>query len=275
MIKKLINSLACAGILLVLAAPAMAEGRQNVEVGLGYSMYDYKEELDAPLKSTEEGWVPHFSVGYTYHGEDNPTYANISFRYGTASTDYDGTLQDGTPAKGKTDNSFYNFEVKFGYIMGRGYGNQTEIIPYAGVGYHRWERNLGGDSPYNEEYTWFYFPIGVKLDYKASSQFTIGLDLSARIMFNGAMNVKFPVAGYSSPTLDLGNRIGFRVEVPMDYRFHPQISLGLTPWYQYTPIGRSEAEPVLDPDGATVMTIQEPDSKTHEYGADVSVRFWF
>lgn len=261
------------------AATAFAAGQQYLEFGIGYNKYDYDENLDAGLKSTESGWVPGVSFSWGYMGEDNPTYAKITFRYRSGETDYDGTLQDGTPAKGKTDNSYYDFEIKAGYIFGQESASRWRIIPYSGIGYHDWERGLGGPNPYVEEYTWFYLPLGVIFDYRASEEFTIGLDISARVMFNGQMNVKFSQLGLSSPNLDLGNRIGFRAELPMDYRFHPQVSMGVTPWYQYTSIGSSQSEPVtaVSPSETTytVMTIKEPSSTTHQYGADITLRFWF
>lgn len=280
MIKKVIAFVGGVGLLLSLfVAPAMAEGRQYLEIGLGYSKFDYSEAIDGGPDVKESGWVPGVVLGYTYKGEDNPVFASFSIRYTTGTTDYTGALQDGTPWKDKTDNTFFSLEVKFGYIMGRDAASRWTITPYAGIGYHDWERKLAGPSPYIEEYTWFYFPIGVRFDYELSPEFSIGLDLSARVMFNGNMNVKFSTLGYSSPNLDLGNRIGFRAELPMDYRFHPQISVGLTPWYQYSSIGRSGSEPVtaVSPSNTTytVQTIFEPNSTTHQYGVDLTVRFWF
>lgn len=280
MLKRLIAFVSGVGLLLTLmAVPALAEGRQYLEVGIGYSKFDYSESIDGGPDVQESGWLPGVVFGYTYKGEDNPVFASFSIRYTTGQTNYDGALQDGTPWKDKSDNTMFSLEVKFGYILGRSAASRLTITPYAGIGYYDWERKLGGPSPYIEEYSWFYFPVGVRFDYDATPDFTIGLDLSARVMFNGSMNVKFSDLGLSSPNLDLGNRIGFRAELPMDYRFHPQISVGLTPWYQYTTIGRSGAEPVtaVSESGTTypVMTIYEPNSNTHQYGADLTVRFWF
>ena len=38
------------------------------EIALSYSQYDYKEDLQPPLKSTEMGWIPQVRLGYSYRG---------------------------------------------------------------------------------------------------------------------------------------------------------------------------------------------------------------
>lgn len=278
--KSLLMILALALGAALLAGPSWAVGRQFVEVGLGDRWFDYKEDLTPPLKSNESGWVPSARFAYNYQGVDNPIYAEVSFRYSSATTDYDGSLQDGTPAEGHSDCTWWNFEFLAGYIVRNFISTPIRLIPYAGLGYRMWERNLGGTDPYKEEYTWWYLPVGVRLDVPLTTEFTIGVDASIRVMFGGQLLIDFDEPGWTEPDLSLGNRIGYKLQIPMNYQFNPAFSIGINPWYEYIRIGASDTQSVTglsDPSESliNIMSVKEPASDTHEYGVDVGIRFWF
>jgi hypothetical protein len=48
----------------------------------------------------------------------------------------------------------------------------------------------------------------------------------------------------------------------------------LTPWYEYSAFGRSDSFPVIF-NGAIIGSAYEPDSRTHQYGANIGVRLFF
>ena len=271
----------------LLASPAWAVGRQFVEVGLGLSWYDYQEDLTPPHKSNETGRLPSAYISYTYQGVDNPIYAGLSFRYKSQNTDYDGSYQDGTPAKSTTANTWWDFEFVAGYIIRNILDSPVRLIPYAGLGYRMWERedsDINSTAPYKEEYTWWYLPLGVRLDVPLTNDFTVGLDASVRIAFAGQLQIDFTYdPTLQSDDLSLGSRIGYKFQAPMNYQFTPAFSVTLNPWYEFVRIGSSAWENVyrvaVDSEGNAVREhvtdVKEPSSDTHEYGVDVGVRFWF
>jgi opacity protein-like surface antigen len=282
--KSLLVILALAVAWAFWAYPAAAVGRQYIEVGLGYRWFDYEEELEPPLRSNETGRLPSARFAYGYQGVDNPIYAELSFRYTAQSTDYDGTTQSGTPVKDSSDNTWWNYEFLAGYIVRNVLDSPIRVIPYSGVGYKVWERNLNGSSPYSEEYAWFYLPVGVRVEVPVTPEFTFGVDASVRIMFGGIMQLDFDEPAYDEPELNLGNRVGYKLQMPMSYLVNSRFSVMVNPWYEYTRFGASDWKAVTtevyneitgEYDKVNVFSVKEPSSDTHEYGVDVGVRIYF
>jgi len=241
------------------------------EVALSYSRYDYKEDLTPPLKSTETGWVPQVRLGYSYLADDR-----FYFRaFGEASvadddTDYDGSTMSGVPLKDTTRNDFARLEMNAGYTF-KG-TLPVSVTPYAGVGWRYWKRDIG----YNEFYSWWYIPVGVKILYPMAEGFSIGLNASVNFMFDGRMTISFKDDTFANTTLSLGNRPGGLVELPVSWRPRVNWAFTVTPWYEYSEIGESPWEPLNYANGAyTGLVVREPSSRTHQYGVRVSTEYLF
>lgn len=241
------------------------------EVGLSYSRYDYKEDLTPPLKSTETGWIPQVRLGYSYLADDR-----FYFRaFGEASvadddTDYDGSTQGGVPLKDTTRNDFARLEMNAGWTFK---GNlPVSITPYAGAGWRYWKRDIG----YNETYSWWYIPVGVKLLYPMAEGFSIGLNASVNFMCDGRMTISFKDDTFANTTLQLGNRPGGLVELPVSWRPRVNWAFTVTPWYEYSEIGESPWERLNYADGTyTGFVVREPSSRTHQYGIRLSTEYLF
>jgi len=241
------------------------------EVALSWSRYDYKEDLTPPLKSTETGWVPQVRLGYSYSANDR-----FYFRaFGEASvaaddTDYDGSTMGGVPLKDTTRNDFARLEMNAGYT---GKGNLPfSITPYTGVGYRYWKRDIG----YNEFYSWWYIPVGVKVIYPVAERFSIGLNASVNFMFDGRMTISYKDDTFANTTVRLGNRPGCLVELPVSWRPRVNWAFTVTPWYEYGEIGESPWERFYYADGTyTGFVVREPSSRTHMYGVRVSTEYLF
>jgi hypothetical protein len=113
--------------------------KYNLEFALMYWRLDYKEDLPAPKKSTESGWLPGVYLGFNYN-KKNDFYSKIFFEFSFGDVEFDGTTQAGTPIRFSNDNyqSFFRGELNVGYNFG--VTRNISIKPYTGYGYRQWER---------------------------------------------------------------------------------------------------------------------------------------
>ncbi|HIJ80037.1 MAG: hypothetical protein OEY01_16345 [Desulfobulbaceae bacterium] len=251
-----------------------ADSPHSFEAGINYFHFDYKEDLTPPSKSTEEEWLPGTRLVYTYKaGEATmPIYYRILVDYADGDTDYDGSTQAGDPAYGTTDNTFFTGELNIGYTF-KGY---VDVTAYTGVGYRYWDRgDIGGPGSYSEEYSWGYLPVGVRTDYKITDKLSGAVDISAHYMFGGRIKVLFSEYDptYNNGKADLGNKMGWKVEAPVQYRFTPKWSFVATPWFEFSKIGRGDN--FILTDGSTVLIAYEPASETKQYGVTLGFKAHF
>ncbi len=245
-------------------------------LGLNATSFDYKEELDPPLKSTEKAtfptvygkakrWIPELGKSFvSFEGEFS----------GDVNSEFDGaTLPSNTspsvPVKNTNTLSFYRMELDF-------YG---EVYPnsylYSGLGYRIWNRYLRGGSGYREIYSWAYLPLGILWEFPLFEKATWGIDVSYRIMFAGEIKVIFSenITNGDDTTLTLGNRPGYRIQAPFRYALEGGYGVTVNPWYEYSEIGESNTKynaTVADQLGGSGY-IAEPSSKTTQYGLIVGV----
>lgn len=247
----------------------------NIEFGFTYYCFDYSEDVPSPLKSEDEGWLPGLYLDYAHEKKDDP-YARLFVEYTTADTDYDGTTQapEANSITDTTDNVFFHLEWDLGYTFDS--GEKFSITPYIGYGYRYWKRGLGGPAPFDEKYTWHYFPVGIKTDCELNDKWNIGLNVAARFMSGGQMRAYLSHidADASDFRVDLGDKTGGFAEMPIRCRFSPAWSLSGTPWYEYSEIGRSNQVYVLSP-GSSLGLWHEPASTTHQYGIRVGLVYSF
>lgn len=227
---------------------------------------DNDEYLDSE-KNTLLGFDIRFQV------KIKPVVLSLLFEIAKHYTNYDGFYQDGTPVKQYTNNVFFRGELNVGYCFNL-YENEIYLIPFIGYGYRYWKREIGGYQ--REDYWWHYFPIGIKTRFKISNNFYIGLDVSIRIMFAGKIKIFLKVFDSSTdePTLDLGNKLIFRLEIPFEYYFTKTIGVLAVFWYNYSAIGKSNVYGPFDFQGSPIL-IWEPKSKTHQYGVTLALAIYF
>ena len=241
------------------------------ELAVSYFRYDYKEDFTPPLKSTETGWVPQVRLGYSYMADDRFYFRAFGeASVGVDDTDYDGSTMGGVPLKDTTRNDFARLELNAGYSFK---GNLPfSITPYAGVGYRYWKRDIG----YNEFYSWWYLPVGVRILCPVAERFSIGLNASVNFMFDGLMTISYKDDTFANTTVRLGNRPGYLVELPVSWRPRANWAFTVTPWYEYSEIGESPWEPFNYADGtSTGLVVREPSSRTHMYGVRLSTEYLF
>jgi hypothetical protein len=247
----------------------------NFEFGLMYWRLDYKEDLPAPKKSTENGWLPGVYLGFSYN-KKNDFYSKIFFELSFGDVEFDGTTTAGTPIRFSTDNhqSFFRGELNAGYNFA--VTGNISIKPYTGYGYRQWERGqatvTATYTSYKEKYYWHYIPVGVAADINCGKKVVIEPNVGLRIMFYGKMTAYFSELDPASndPEFKLGNRIGYYAEVPLRYKFTEFWSVIIKPWYEYSEIGQSDTVD-LTTNGVVTGAAYEPSSRTHLYGVNLGV----
>ena len=242
----------------------------NLEFALMYWRLDYKEDLPAPKKSTESGWLPGAYLGFSYN-KKNDFYSKIFFEFSFGDVEFDGTTQSGTPIRFSNDNrqSFFRGELNVGYNFD--ITRNISLKPYTGYGYRQWERGQASVtatySSYREKYYWHYIPVGVAAEFNCGERVVIEPNAGLRIMFYGKMIAYYSELDPTSndPEFKLGNKIGYYAEVPFRYKFSQSWSVIIKPWYEYSEIGQSD----------TVDLTYEPSSRMHLYGVNLGAVYSF
>jgi len=262
-------------VLLPLCANAgeLISTNNTFELGMTYYKFDYKEDVDPPLKSTEDGWLPGVYFGYTYNRPDG-VYTKLFLEYSSGDVDYDGTTQSGTPVRfNDSAQELYRYEWNIGYTFS--VSKTFSLTPFAGIGYRFWRRGKSeiraSFVTLQEEYEWLYVPVGLRADVVLSRRLSLEPSAGVRLVFDGTMTVLYSdiYAVNNDPELDLGNKIGWWAELPVRYRFAQHWSFVVTPWYAYSAIGKSDEAFVSD--GQTTLVVYEPSSRTHQYGLKFAI----
>ncbi len=255
------------------------ESSHSLGVGFKVAYHDYKEINEPePFKSTEAGFLPGIQFNYTYRGIGNPFYGRLLLEYKDGKTDFDGTTQAGTPIQTKTNNRFDAGEVNIGLILRPETSYlQGSVTFYTGVGYRYWNRGLGGQAPYSEEYSWKYVPAGLIVSYPISEKWRGEVDVAVWFIFDGQIKVNLSDTdpNFNNPQAGLGNSLGWKVETPFYYRLSQHWSFNITPSYENYSFGRSDFFPITYAGSPTSLVGHEPNSRTHIYSLALGLKFHF
>lgn len=235
--------------------------------------YDYAEELTPPLKSAEYGWLPGFSVGYTYWGDAVPAYGRVSFEYAGGELTYDGSVQDQTgqvsPYTSSSPAGISKLQLRAGYILKRIGGAALDIALYTGYCRNFWSRDIAGGPPtgYLEEYFWSTIPLGFEGEWQSGGRWSIGLGVAVRFMVSGEIMVERPEFG--NPTLTLGNEPGWMASLPVSFAITRNWVVFFEPGYERSAIHESSPS-TPDANGNYIL---EPSSSTHQFWISAGGRF--
>lgn len=264
------------------SAPASREPaplrNSSIQLGFTYSDFDYREDLTPPKKSTESGRL---KGGYAFYEYSAPShvYGKLFFGYSADDITYDGSTQGGTPLTfSDSRQRIFKFEANMGYSIPL--GEKTAVIPFLGYGYHYWERGQSRITPtfieYEENYHWHYIPLGLKLEHALTDRLKLGFTAQMNCMFDGKMEALTSRVGLTGNdgTFELGNRVGFYLELPVRIDLTKWLFINVSPWYQYIRIGESNRlNLVLG--NMVIGYAYEPSSRTHWYGVNLGLGFSF
>jgi len=231
--------------------------------------YNYNEtDSSGKWADSEKGWMNAISILYKSLNLDTNRYWQFRFDQTTDYTTYNGSYLDtGESCQSTTGNVIWNLEYTYAIPM-FDYDNIHLLI---GLGCHMWDRQLSTSQ--DEFYHWFYIPIGLRWEYGLSENLEGALAVTANFMFDGQMDAE--MTGYEDFTVDLGNKPGFKIALPLTYHLSTRCSIGVTPWYEYSSIGKSNIVPLYYSDGSLYQKVYEPDSTTKQYGIDFGVKWYF
>ncbi|MBI4403904.1 MAG: hypothetical protein HY537_07080 [Deltaproteobacteria bacterium] len=256
-------------------------------VYVGPKLYhlNYSEDVPEPRKSTETGMVVGATAGVhakKLFGLSGLFQANAEVS--VANLVYEGTNQTGSVlVSGEGRHTFLNFELLGGPQLHR-FSSSSSLLGYTGLGRRYWARGSTGQSgDYEENYRWWYLPIGVRWSNAISRHFTVDVDASFHFNLGGSIDVHISQASQSLAdfTSTLGTAIGFRLELPMAYRVSKGFGIHFSPWFEYAAIGRGEWVPLKTNtgeqvvDGGSPLGMYEPASRTLIYGAFICPALYF
>ena len=250
---------------------ASAVDSRYLDLGIGSDLesFQYAEELSPPGKSTEAANLALLEAEAKYYPMGGLSFFDLKFQTANnVSSKYVGSdLNTGAPMTSTDQLAFTNFESDLNFAV------FDFFSVYAGYGWRQWNRFLAGNPGYREIYSWSYNPIGTQFWYRGDS-FDFGLDVSERPSFNGSIKVitSQTYAGGADSEMTLGNRIGYRIALPVVWR-EDFVSISVTPWFEHSAIGESNevTNTTLAPHPGEV--IYEPNSHTNQYGLDLLLSF--
>ena len=232
----------------------------------------------------DTGWLNGLNAELRYdRATTYPLFARVDFDYLNSNhAKYTGALQNiitgaTIPYVGTTPETFYKTEFNLGYKIWN--PPHFSLAPYIGVGYRDWVRGQDVLPDYTEVYTWWYGAIGVEAKYRATKRLLAGVDATLFLPFDQKMKTS-DAHTIDTATFHIGNRPGWRVEVPLSYDIyttraqHFVAFVFLTPYYERWNIRQSPTI-TLTINGTPVGEALEPTSHTDLYGtrAGLGVNF--
>jgi hypothetical protein len=238
---------------------------KTMEFGVKSFYYDYNEVQSGEWLDSEKGWLAGTNFIFKSQNRDNG-YWQIVYEPVIDNTHYNGFyLGTNQPSQSTTATELTTLEFTYANPV-----NENTYVS-VGLGYHSWDRIL---SEYQEEvYSWFYIPLGFRWTIGAGRRLEGAIDISARIMFAGRMAGRN--MGYKDFYVNLGNKPGYRIALPLTYHLNSLWAFTITPWYDYSSIGKSNSVPWYQRNGSYEGEVYEPDSTTKQYGINIGTKLYF
>ena len=285
MLKK--SSFTIIAILLFIGShPCSAQQSSGTTQTFDVAIKEYHVHYQESIPDYETGWMNGLHFSYKNQNQQTKEYWRVLYETTNHQDQYIGGLQDQSgnylgPYNSITKNKKITGEI----IYANPLSDADNAYAYIGIGFHNWDRNIMGSATQGvadslEKYSWKYIPIGYRNEYKVDNKWDGAVDLAVRFMFGGKMKAVNP-AGIDPFEVNLGNKPGFKAELPYTYKMNSQWSLVLTPWYEYWKIGKSNwvpqtinGVPQYNSSGQQ-YGVYEPSSKTNQLGIDIGVSYTF
>jgi hypothetical protein len=239
------------------AAEALQPATFTAEIGVSALRFNYAEfKDDGNTWDKELGGVPglSFRLGQRLYawGGAWEWEGMASYHYGRV--DYTGQTNLGVPYNTHTDETIGDFALRLGHWFG------DRVMPYAGLGYRRWDRDIRPASIGGlfESYRWEYAWSGAKIIAHQQGASNLMLDIGwikplGPVMYVGAYNA----------SLNPESKIGLRMMLTSHMALSENTTLILEPYFEYWRLGRS---PPVTTGG---ITVYEPASKTKNLGVNI------
>ncbi len=263
---------------------------QQAETGFffgGGALYQHYAETGSggTTADTETGSIPAFTVGASGM-TTNPQggfYWRAAYTRANGSTNYSGhNAFTGATAQTTTANTINEFRGRLGdaFGVGRALGAPMAIIPYLGVGFHHWARNVGNGHGLGgiEQYADGHIGIGLLGDVAVNRHWVLGVHLLEGYTLGSQIQSTLPIAftntgtAYVAGTHALGDRPYWDVGVKAVYMIAPVWRMYLRVRRTTFHYGASSVSPIFNPNGTfSGYYTYEPNSSTTQTLATVGV----
>ncbi|MBI5431012.1 MAG: hypothetical protein HY938_11235 [Nitrosomonadales bacterium] len=232
----------------------------KIEAGIAAMRFKYDEYNGAgAVLDTEQGVIPGLSAKFGQRLSAWEWEWVGSYHHGRV--DYNGQTNLGAAYATRTDEAIADFALR----VGRWFGTGHPWMPYAGLGYRRWDRNIlpGTVGGLFESYRWKYVWAGAKFIALQKDKFRLVLDGGILVPIDPEMHVDFKGTYNIAPVLYPESRTGLRMMLTSSHALSVNTEVTLEPYYEYWELGRS---PIVNEGG---ISVYEPASKTGNLGLNV------
>lgn len=264
---------------------------QQAETGFflgGGALYQQYAETrsSGTTADAETGSIPAFTVGASGM-TTNPQggfYWRAAYTRASGSTNYSGHNTSGASVQTTTANTISEFRGRLGdaFGVGRVLGAPTAIIPYLGLGFHHWTRNIDNGNGLGgiEQYADGHIGIGLLGDVAVSRHWVLGAHFLEGYTLGAQIQSTVPIvidtstnqASYVTGTHALGDRPYLNVGLKVVYMIDPVWRVYLRVRQTIFRYGASSASPIFNQSGVfTGYYTYEPNSSTTQTLATVGV----
>ena len=231
----------------VSAAEVAQPSVTTAEIGLSVLRFDYTEYKDnGSTWNRELGGIPGMSFRLTQRYSSWEWEGVASYHHGRVA--YTGQTSLGIPHNSHTDEEVGDIALR----LGRWFGGSYPVMPYAGLGYRQWDRDIG---VLFESYRWKYAWLGAKIMAHQRRASIFMLDIGWIKPLDPEMHVNVYNVSLSPESRD-----GLRLMLTSYMSLSKNTTLMLEPYYEYWELGRSPS--IVN--GRFI--IYEPASKTTNLG---------
>lgn len=251
---------------------AVAGNTPSIEVGFDLMYFDYSEfDQNGTLLDQETAWLPGLTASWRYQWPKWYVAADIDYHGGNVT--YEGKTQPaGVPLTTTTETHISTVRIRGGYSFHVLEGVLSSL--YGGLGYHYWYRNIlpATDSNGNpvsgllENYHWTFAFLGMELGIYESRTTRLALDLRAKHLLQGTMDIDFQgFGGFDNTTVQLGLGGSVRLGIPLSFVVADNSRLVIEPYFDNWNIPQGPASPVTV-NAVPVAFVYEPRSETRNFG---------
>lgn len=203
-------------------------------------------------------------------GENRTTLLGLGMEsagsYHRGQVPYNGQTDQGSPYSTRTDEYIGDVSLR----VGRWFDGRYPAMPYAGIGYRRWDRDIqaGSLNGLFESYRWSYLWLGLKqslLPQQNSS--LLFLDAGLLKPITPEIHIDFKGTYPVSPTVYPRSNLGLRFMLTSSMALSKDMRMTLEPYYEYWKLGRSPS--VSTPVSTGILTVHEPASRTSNFGLNL------
>lgn len=215
----------------------IASTSQNIdyqETNKNGSFLDSEKRSSNAITGVSLGYVKVMGAG---HGGATKSSLEFDFDYSKGDSFYNGSLQSSTsatliPFQSTTKNTI--IDSKIGW-------NETkkteayDVGVFTSIGYRYWQRDLGSQYGYIEEYKWLYADLGLKTIFH-DGDWHIGFEVAHQRAYQPVLDAKTNGGLH----FNLGNTSGYYYKIPLSYDINKNYSIKLSYKVNHWEIGASD-----------------------------------